>query len=131
MRRIRRDTIRKIYREGIVTYFGCGDKELDSHLIGAVKKDIHIAGQAPGGWCSEEAVLEIYCESGIPNATDINDFSCYAAETGCNPSELVSYNSDIWSKLDDWVNLRLQGMGRTERVHHEPFNGAVIGVYWS
>jgi hypothetical protein len=131
MRRVRRDTIRKIYREGIVTYFGCGDKDLDKGLLGAVKKDIHIAGKAPGGWCSAEAVLEIYCEDGIPNATDINDYSCYAAEVGCDPSEMVGYNSDKWFKLDEWVNLRLQAMGRPERVHHEPFNGAVIGVYWS
>jgi len=130
MRRVRRDTIRRLYREGIMRHFGCGDKELDKHLSESVRKDVHIAGQAPGGWVSEEGVLEIYCESGIPNATDINDFRCYAAEAGCDPSEMISYNSDKWCKLDDWVNMYLAGIGRSERVHHEPFNGAVIGVYW-
>jgi|TARA_Y100000310_G_C20203064_1_gene587828 hypothetical protein len=131
MKTIRRDTIRKLYREGMIQIFGCGDKDLDKDLIRAMKKDMHIAGQAPGGWVSEEAVLEIYCESGIPNATDINDFSCYADEFGSNPADMVSYNSDKWCQLDEYVNLYLKSVGRSERVHHEPFNGAVIGIYWS
>jgi hypothetical protein len=131
MKTIRRDTIRKVYREGMLQIFGCGDREIDKDLILAMKKDMHIAGQAPGSWVGDGAVLEIYCESGIPNATDINDFSCYAAETGCDPSELVSYNSDKWYQLDEYVNLYLKSVGRPERVHHEPYNAAVIGVYWS
>jgi hypothetical protein len=131
MKTIRRDTIRKVYREGMLQIFGCGDREIDKDLIHSMKKDMHIAGQAPGSWVGDGAVLEIYCESGIPNATDINDFSCYAAETGCDPSELVSYNSDKWYQLDEYVNLYLKSVGRPERVHHEPYNAAVIGVYWS
>mgnify|MGYP003145126795 FL=1 len=118
MKTIRRDTIRKLYREGMIQIFGCGDKDLDKDLIRAMKKDMHIAGQAPGGWVSEEAVLEIYCES-------------YADEFGSNPADMVSYNSDKWCQLDEYVNLYLKSVGRSERVHHEPFNGAVIGIYWS
>ena len=74
--------------------------------------------------------VEIYCESGIPNATDIHDFSYEAREFGFDPSDAVCYNSDRWSKVDKWVNLALKGMGRTERVFHEPHNSAVVAVHW-
>ena len=124
MQRPRRSTIRKLYREAILEYHGCNDKKLDEHLLRASKKDIHIAGNAPGGWVHPEGVLEIYCESGIPNASDINEFRF-------NDEYHVSYNSDKWCNIDDWVNLALQSQGYAERVHHEPFNGAVIGIYWS
>ncbi len=130
MRRVRKDTVRRLYREGILQVFGCGDKDIDDYLIKAVKKDIHIAGRAPGQWISDEGVLEIYCESGIPNASDVNDFSYEAREFGLDPSNCVVYNSEQWFKLDKWVNLGLQAMGRSERVYHEPQNGAVIGIYW-
>ena len=123
MSRPRRTTIRKLYRQAIIEYHGCGDKELDAHLHRAVAKDVHLAGRAPGQWVSSEGVLEIYCESGIPNASDINEFHF-------DGQYHVSYNSDKWCSIDDWVNLALKAQGYTDRVHHEPFNGAVIGVYW-
>ena len=131
MKRPRRDTIRKLYREGLLQVFGCGEADIDDDLIKALKKDIHIAGKGPGQWVSEEGVLEIYCESGIPNATDINDFSCYASELGCNPSELVGYNSDKWHSVDKYVNLGLKGLGYSYQIFHEPHNGAVVAVHWS
>jgi len=131
MRKIRRDTVRRLYREAILQYWGCGDKDLDSQLIKAVKEDIHIAGNAPGGWVGECGVLEIYCENGIPNASDMNDFSYEAREFGLDPASAVTYNCDTWSKIDDWVNLGLQAMGKKERVFHEPHNSAVIAVHWS
>ena len=131
MRRIRRDTIRKKYREAIIKYWGSGDKEIDRDLSQALNKDVHIAGKAPGGWVDDGGVLEIYCESGIPNASDIQDFSCYAAEAGCDPSEMVSYNCETWFKIDARVTLWLEATGRPERVFHEPHNGAVIAVHWS
>jgi hypothetical protein len=131
MKRPRRDTIRKLYREGLLQVFGCGDSELDEHLVKALKKDVHIAGKAPGQWVDEDGVLEIYCESGIPNATDINDYSCYAAEVGCDPSEMVGYNSDKWFAVDKYVNLGLKGLGFSEQIFHEPHNGAVVAVHWS
>ena len=126
---MRRDTIRKLYRDAIVQVFGCGDSELDSDLLRAVKSDVHYSDRAPGQWTGEGSILEIYCEGGIPNATDVNDFSCYAAEVGCNPSELVSYNTDKWDMIDGLVNLMLEAMGRYERYYHEPYNGAVVGVW--
>ena len=123
-----RATIRKLYREAIIEVFGCGDRELDADLVTATKKDIHFGDRAPGQW-SPESLLEIYCESGIPNATDINDFSCYASEVGCNPSELVSYNADKWETIDDLVNLMLAVTHPGVQVYHEPYNAAVITVW--
>jgi len=117
-----RATIRKLYRESIVNVFGCGDKELDADLVTAVKKDVHYGDEAPGGWTSG-SVLEVYCESGIPNASDIFDPYDYGFEGK------VTYNSDQWDLVDGMVNLMLEAMGRSERYHHEPYNGAVIGVW--
>ena len=131
MRRIRKDTIRKLYRDAILQVFGCGDKELDKDLANALKKDVHLAGKAPGEWVGEDGVLEIYCESGIPNATDIHDYSYEAREFGLDPSKAVVYNSERWVKIDKYVNLGIKGMGYSDRVYIEPFNSAVIGVYWS
>ena len=105
--------------------FGSGDNELDKSLLSALKKDIHIAGHGPGEWVDEHGVLEIYCESGIPNATDIHDFRDFDSRAA------VVYNSEQWCKIDSWVNLGLKALGRRDKVHHEPFNGAVVGVYWS
>ena len=48
MRKIRRDTVRRLYREAILEYQGCGDGEMDASLISAVQSDVHLAGQAPG-----------------------------------------------------------------------------------
>ena len=123
-----RATVRKLYRDAIVNVFGCDDKVIDAQLLKAVKKDVHLGDRSPGQW-SPESVLEIYCENGIPNASDINDFSCYATEMGCAPGELVSYNSDKWDLIDGLVNLMLEAMGKRERYYHEPYNGAVVGVW--
>ena len=122
MKRTRRDTVRKLYREAIIQYFGDAD-----YLKEAVKRDIHCANQAPGQWVGQHGVLEIYCESGIPNATDVHS---YPPEPEFGFKGGTFYNSDIWCKIDDWVNLGLQSLGKTDRVHHEPYNAAVIGVYW-
>ncbi len=130
MKRTRKDTIRNLYRDAILQVFGCGEKEYDKDIEAALKKDVHIAGQAPGSWVGDHGILEIYCESGIPNATDINDFSAEAREFGFDPKDAVCYNSDQWYKIDKYVNLGLKAMGKYDQVHHEPYNGAVIGVYW-
>ena len=132
MKRIRRDTIRKLYREGLAQVF-CA--EADDYISKALKSDIHIAGQGPGQWVDPDGdgVLEIYCENGIPNATDYEDFSAEYREFGIPipPEGAVYHNSDKWAAADDYVNLYLEAIGRPERVHHEPFNGAVVGVWWS
>ena len=119
----RRDTIRKLYRQGIVEFFGSGDKDIDNYLVKAVKKDVHFGDRAPGQW-SPNSVLEIYCESGIPNATDINEF-VWEGKYYC------SYNSDKWCRIDEYVNLALAGMGKAGSVYHEPYNSAVISIHWS
>ncbi len=122
-----RATIRRLYRDAILQVFGCGDKDLDVHLTKAVKSDVHFSDRAPGQW-SPESILEIYCESGIPNATDINDFSAEAREFGFDPSTAVSYNSDSWDRIDGIVNLMLEVTHPGLKVYHEPYNGAVINI---
>ena len=125
---MRRDTIRKLYREAILQVFGCDDKELDSDLVNALKKDILVAHRNTddGG-----PILDVYCENGIPNASDIQDFRAEAAEFGIDPSNAVSYNSDKWDDIDGVVNLLLEAMGKHERYHHEPYNTGVVNVYLS
>ena len=128
----RKDTVRRLYREAILKYFGANlTKDDDKYLSAALKRDVHIAENAPGQWVGSHGVLEIYCESGIPNATDIQDWRFLEQEFGVKPKEAVTYNSDKWFKIDQWVNLGLESMGKTDRVHHEPYNSAVIGIYWS
>lgn len=117
-------TIKKLYREAIVKVFGCDDKELDADLLKAVKRDIHLGKNAPGQW-SPQSVLEIYCEGGIPNATDLFDPAWHGF-----PGRVI-YNSDRWTEVDDLVNLMLEVMHPGKRVHHEPYNNAVVNVYWS
>jgi hypothetical protein len=123
-----RATIRKLYRDAIVNVFGCDDRDLDAHLLNAVKKDIHLGDQAPGQW-SPSSVLEIYCENGIPNASDIYDFSAEAAEFGIDPANSVTYNSQKWDMVDGVVNLMLEAMNKHERYYHEPYNYAVVNIY--
>ena len=128
----RKDTVRRLYREAILKYFGANlTKDDDKYLSAALKRDVHIAGNAPGQWVGSHGVLEIYCEGGIPNATDIQDWRFLEQEFGVKPKEAFTYNSDKWFKIDQWVNLGLEAMGKPERVHHEPYNSAVIGIYWS
>ena len=75
MKTVRRDTIRNLYRDAIREVFGSGLTSADDdYLDTAVKRDIHIAGKGPGQWVSSHGVLEIYCEGGIPNATDVQDW---------------------------------------------------------
>ena len=133
MKKVRRDTIRNLYRQAIIQYFGVGQDDAveNVYLQTAVKRDIHIAGKGPGQWVSSHGVLEIYCEGGIPNATDIQDWRWVEAEFGVAPKEPVTYNSDKWDKIDKYVNLGLKAQGRPERVFHEPHNAAVVAVHWS
>ena len=132
MKTVRRDTIRNLYRNAIREVFGSGLTSADDdYLEAALKRDIHIAGQGPGQWVGSHGVLEIYCEGGIPNATDIQDWRWVEAEFGVAPKEPVTYNSDKWDKIDKYVNLGLKAQGRPERVFHEPHNAAVVAVHWS
>ena len=119
--------IANLYRDGLRQVFGVDDPSEDEYLIKALKKDIHKGSEAPGQW-SPNSILEIYCEGGIPNATDINEFPPmpeFNYKGGC------SYNSDQWAKVDQYVNqtLALEGYGNT--VYHEPYNNAVVNIGWS
>jgi hypothetical protein len=116
-----RATLKKLYREALVQVFGTGNKLQDKYLLDAVKRDIHLADQAPGQW-SPDSVLEIYCEGGIPNATDIFDPSWrgFAGK--------AVYNADKWAEVDDIVNLMLSVSHPGTKVYHEPYNNAVVNI---
>ena len=116
-----RATLKKLYREAIVQVFGTGDRSQDEYLIKAVNRDIHLADQAPGQW-SPNSVLEIYCEGGIPNATDIFDPSWHGF------SGKAVYNADKWAEVDEIVNLMLSVSHPGIKVYHEPYNNAVVNV---
>ena len=118
-----RATLKKLYRESIVNVFGSGDKDLDKELMSAVKEDIHLGGKDPGGW-GDKALLSVYCENGIPNASDIHDFAWMGLSEGG-----VVYNSEKWFKIDAIVNLYLEATSAGFTVFHEPVNGAVVNIY--
>ena len=120
-------TIAKHYREGLLQVFGGDPDAPDEYLVKALKKDVHKSSEAPGQW-SPHSILEIYCEGGIPNATDINEFPPmpeFGFEGGC------FYNSDQWAKVDQYVNQTLALEGYAHRVYHEPYNSAVVNIGWS
>jgi len=128
--KVRKDKIRKLYRDAILQVWGCDDKKIDAKLIKAVKRDVHYGANAPGGW-SPDSVLEIYCENGIPNASDIQDFSAVMREFGCSLEDLkdsVMYHSEKWEEVDEIVNLYLKAIGSEHRFFHEPYNNAVITI---
>lgn len=130
--RIPPSKIKKYYQDAIFQVFGCpGDKEMHDHnryLKAAIKRDVHLAKKAPGEW-APDSTLEIYCENGIPNATDIHDFSMYAVEFGFDAKGAVSYNHEAWQRVDGIVNLLLEALDCPDRYHHEPYNSAVINIY--
>ncbi len=122
---MKRATIRRLYRDAILQVFGCGDNELDASLIAATKRDIHFGDRAPGQWYPD-SILEIYCEGGIPNATDINEFPPMP-EYGITKYS-CTYNADAWAKIDGIVNLMLEVIQPGLKVYHEPYNNAVINI---
>ena len=119
-----------MYRDAILQVWGCDDKELDAGLIKAVKKDVHYGADAPGEYCPGSE-LEIYCENGIPNASDIQDFGAEMAEFGCSLEDLkdsVMYHSEKWDLVDGMVNLLCEALGYPDRFYHEPYNSAVVNI---
>ena len=84
-------------------------------------KDIHIGGEAPGNW-SPNSLVEIYCEDGIPNASDVHDF----AEFGGG----FHHNIDDWLSIDERVNQLLNDAGRSDlHAYTEAHNSAVLSVH--
>jgi len=119
---MRRDTVRKLYQDAMLQVFGVGNKEFDNDLKEALVTDIHYGDQSPDQW-SPDSVLEVYCENGIPNATDISVLSWQCS------SGKVSHNCEKWYMVDDLVNLMLEAMERPERYRHEPYNSTVVNIY--
>lgn len=121
-------TIANLYREGLIHVFGGDPANPDEYLVKALEKDVHRASGAPGQW-SPSSILEIYCEGGIPNATDINEFPPMP-EFGLMQGT-CTYNSDAWAKVDQYVNQTLGLQGYHHTVYHEPYNNAVVNIGWS
>jgi hypothetical protein len=115
--------VKTVYRRAIAKHFQLKQKD--------IKQDIHEGSKAPGRW-SPGATLEIYCESGIPNASDYHDMRQYTAEFGLNPKQAGYYcHAEQWSKVDDVVNaLLVEKFGRSvQKYHHEPYSNAVVAIY--
>ena len=104
-------------------FFTEEDIDPDPYLTEAIQRDVHNADEAPGQWSQGLALVEIYCESGIPNASDYFDPAWYGH------SGKVSYNAEKWNRVDDRVNEELQHRGFDMRVYHEPVNNAVVCIY--
>ena len=124
---VRKDMVKRLYKEAIFTIFGHEDpdpvfEEDNKILKEAIEKDVHYGDVAPGGW-NPGSTLEIYCESGIPNATDYFD----PVDFGFTGSAV--YNSCKWRLVDDIVNLYLEAAGHDERFFHEPYNNAVVSIW--
>ncbi len=129
--RYSRNKVKKMYQDAIFQVFGIDDKdpifkESNDRLKRAIKRDVHLGSKAPGQWCPF-AILEIYCEGGIPNATDIHDFGAEMRAWGIE-GESVAYNHDKWSKVDALVNLLAEAYGWHERFSHEPYSNAVVTI---
>ena len=129
--RYSRNKVKKMYQDAIFQVFGIDDKdpifkESNDRLKRAIKRDVHLGSKAPGQWCPF-AILEIYCEGGIPNATDIHDFGAEMRAWGIE-GESVAYNHDKWCKVDGLVNLLAEAYGWHERFSHEPYSDAVVAI---
>ena len=129
--RYSRNKVKKMYQDAIFQVFGIDDKdpifkESNDRLKRAIKRDVHLGSKAPGQWCPF-AILEIYCEGGIPNATDIHDFGAEMRAWGFE-GESVAYNHDKWCKVDGLVNLLAEAYGWHERFSHEPYSDAVVAI---
>ena len=112
--------VRDAYRRAIAKCWHLKQKD--------IKKDIHIADKAPGQWC-QRAVLEVYCEGGIPNASDVQDFRYEAREFGLSTEGAIVYHADVWSKIDKMANEILAKKGSYRTFYTEPYSNAVVGIY--
>ena len=123
--------VKKMYQDAIFQVFGIDDddpifEESNARLKRAIKRDVHLAKKAPGQWCPF-STLEIYCENGIPNASDVHDFGAEMREFGIE-GESVAYNHDKWIQVDGLVNLLAEAYGWHERFSHEPYSDAVVTI---
>jgi hypothetical protein len=109
--------VQAAYRRAIAKHFSLKQKD--------IKQDIHEGSKAPGQW-SPGATLEIYCESGIPNASDYHDMSFHGL-----PGAGYYCHSEQWDKVDEKANAFLaEKFGRSvQKYHFEPYNSAVVCIY--
>jgi hypothetical protein len=118
--KVTKATIKRLYIDAIMKYQHAED-------VKKVRQDVHTGGNGPGNW-APHALLEIYCENGIMNASDIHEFPPmpeFDYKGGC------SYNSEMWFNMDEYVNLMLAAQGCRNKVYAEAINGGVVAVYWS
>ena len=116
MSNITKASIKKLYVQAIIQYQHQENEQ-------SVRRDVRTTSKGSGNWCPG-ALLEIYCENGIRNASDIESFEW-------DGKHYTHYNSETWNSMDDYVNLMLEATGTHRRVYHEPYNDAVVGIYWA
>ncbi len=104
--------VRDAYRRAIAEVWCLKQKD--------IKGDIHLGNKAPGGWSGGRAILEIYCEQDIPNASHY-----YHTPYG------TVWHSEMWDTIDDKANeiLRKKFPGCNRRFHYEPHNNAVVCIW--
>ena len=103
------------YRRAIAKHFNLKQKD--------IKGDMHVASEAPGQW-SPNAVLEIYCEREVPNATDYHSMRFYGLDG-------YYCHAEQWQAIDEKANnLLVEKFGHgVQKYFHEPYNNAVVTVY--
>jgi len=111
---IKKNTIKNFYVDAIVKYQHNED-------VKAIRKDVRVRCQ----W-NPNASIEIYCEDGIMNATDI--IHSYNP-VGSDPAKSVRYCSEIWIAMDAYVNQQLEFLDYDVKVYSAPVNDAVVAVY--
>jgi hypothetical protein len=106
--------VRDAYRRAIAKVWDLKQK--------AIKGDIHLGNKAPGGWSEGKAILEIYCEQDIPNASDILH----------TPYGTI-WHSESWVEIDKTANdiLGKKFPSNRRRFHFEPYNNAVVCIWES
>ena len=111
-----KNIIRRAYLKAISEVFSLKQKDF--------KHDVHLGEKAPGQWSDGRSLLEVYCEGDIPNATDYHNmrefgFSGYYC------------HSEQWGKVDDRANTLIREKdSMISKVFHEPYNNAVVCVYF-
>lgn len=105
------DRILNTYRNAILEVFDPNGE--DEFLKRAVARDVYRGDEAPGQWGRGKALLEIYCEGGIPNSVDFWQ------------------NTEKWFEVDRLVNDRMAELNEAGQgaTFSEAVNGAVICVW--
>jgi hypothetical protein len=84
-----------------------------------VERDVRVV-PTEQEWVDGSAALEICCESGIMNASDVEVLYW-------DGREIVVRYADTWDKITAQINKQLPPYAQ---VHYEPYNSAIVGVYF-